>query len=188
MFREMRRKNQQMCDVEVRDILAAATSGVLALAGENGYPYAVPMSFAYDEEKERLLFHTARVGHKMTAIERCDKASFCIIAEDKVVPHRFLTQYRSVIAFGRLRVLKSDEEKREAADFLGEAYYPGHPEACDEEIKKHFPDRVFQTTIPRNIRLAEAPSHGLPVGAYDRFSKGARAYKALTKEIIGRIG
>jgi cobyrinic acid ac-diamide synthase len=57
-----------------------------------------------------------------------------------------------------------------------------------EEIKKHFPDRVFQTTIPRNIRLAEAPSHGLPVGAYDRFSKGARAYKALTKEIIGRIG
>jgi len=82
MFREMRRKNQQMSDEEARDILAAATSGVLALAGENGYPYAVPMSFAYDEEKERLLFHTARVGHKMTAIERCDKASFCIIAED----------------------------------------------------------------------------------------------------------
>ena len=75
----------------------------------------------------------------MTAIERCDKASFCIIAEDKVVPHRFLTQYRSVIAFGRLRVLKSDAEKREAAEFLGEAYYPGHPEACDEEIKKHWP-------------------------------------------------
>ena len=139
MFREMRRKNQQMSDEEVRDILAAATSGVLALAGENDYPYAVPMSFAYDEKKERLLFHTARVGHKMTAIERCDKASFCIIAEDKVVPHRFLTQYRSVIAFGRLRVLKSDEEKREAAEFLGEAYYPGHPEACVEEIKKHWP-------------------------------------------------
>ena len=57
-----------------------------------------------------------------------------------------------------------------------------------EEIKKHFPDRIFKTTIPRNIRLAEAPSHGAPVGAYDRFSKGARAYKALTKEIIERIG
>lgn len=55
-----------------------------------------------------------------------------------------------------------------------------------DEIKKHFPDRVFETTIPRNIRLAEAPSHGLPIGAYDRFSKGARAYKTLTKEIIER--
>ncbi|HET8884708.1 MAG TPA: ParA family protein [Candidatus Saccharimonadales bacterium] len=57
-----------------------------------------------------------------------------------------------------------------------------------EEIKKHFPGKVFKTVIPRNIRLAEAPSHGLPVGAYDKFSKGARAYKALTKEVLERVG
>lgn len=56
-----------------------------------------------------------------------------------------------------------------------------------EEIKKHFPGRVFKTTIPRNIRLAEAPSHGLPIGEYDKWSKGARAYKAVTKELEGRI-
>lgn len=56
-----------------------------------------------------------------------------------------------------------------------------------DEIKKHFPEKIFKTTIPRNIRLAEAPSHGTPVGAYDRFSKGSRAYKALTKEVIERI-
>lgn len=55
-----------------------------------------------------------------------------------------------------------------------------------EEIKKHFPDKVLKSTIPRNVRLAEAPSHGLPIGAYDRFSKGSRAYKALTKEIVER--
>ena len=55
------------------------------------------------------------------------------------------------------------------------------------EIKKYFPDKIFKNNIPRNIRLAEAPSHGAPVGAYDRFSKGSRAYKALTKEIIERV-
>jgi chromosome partitioning protein len=55
-----------------------------------------------------------------------------------------------------------------------------------EEIKKHFPGKVFNNVIPRNIRLAEAPSHGLPIGVYDKFSKGARAYKALTKEVISR--
>jgi len=55
-----------------------------------------------------------------------------------------------------------------------------------EEVKKHFPGKVFNTTIPRNIRLAEAPSHGLPIGAYDKFSKGARAYKALAKEVFNR--
>lgn len=54
------------------------------------------------------------------------------------------------------------------------------------EIAKHFPAKVFKTTIPRNVRLAEAPSHGVPIGAYDRFSKGARAYKAAAKEVIER--
>ncbi len=55
------------------------------------------------------------------------------------------------------------------------------------EITKHFPGKVFETVIPRNVRIAEAPSHGLPVGAYDRWSKGARAYKAVSKELIKRM-
>ncbi len=57
-----------------------------------------------------------------------------------------------------------------------------------EEIKQHFPGKVFKQTIPRNIRLAEAPSHGVPIGEYDRWSKGARAYKAVAKEVIERVG
>ena len=56
-----------------------------------------------------------------------------------------------------------------------------------EEIKKFFPDKIFSNAIPRNIRLAEAPSHGVPIGVYDRFSKGARAYRVVSKEIIQRI-
>ena len=56
-----------------------------------------------------------------------------------------------------------------------------------DEIKKHFPGKVFDTVIPRNVRIAEAPSHGVPVGVYDRWSKGARAYKALSKEVIKRV-
>jgi chromosome partitioning protein len=55
------------------------------------------------------------------------------------------------------------------------------------EIHKHFPGKVFKSTIPRNIRLAEAPSHGVPIGVYDRFSKGARAYKAMATEVLERI-
>lgn len=56
------------------------------------------------------------------------------------------------------------------------------------EITKHFPAKIFKNSIPRNVRLAEAPSHGAPIGAYDRFSRGARAYKAVTKEVIDRVG
>jgi len=56
------------------------------------------------------------------------------------------------------------------------------------EVAKYFPGKIIEPAIPRNVRLAEAPSHGLPVGAYDRFSKGARAYKAVAKEVAKRIG
>jgi len=55
------------------------------------------------------------------------------------------------------------------------------------EVAKHFPGKIFETRIPRNVRLAEAPSHGLPVGAYDKFSKGSRAYKAAAEEIVKRL-
>lgn len=57
-----------------------------------------------------------------------------------------------------------------------------------EEIKQHFPGKVFKQAIPRNIRLAEAPSYGVPIGEYDKWSKGARAYKAVAKEVIERVG
>ena len=56
-----------------------------------------------------------------------------------------------------------------------------------DEIKRHFPGKVFAATIPRNIRLAEAPSHGVPIGVYDKFSKGSRAYKSLAKEVMERV-
>ncbi|MCL2451910.1 ParA family protein [Candidatus Saccharibacteria bacterium] len=57
-----------------------------------------------------------------------------------------------------------------------------------DEVAKHFPGKIFDTKIPRNVRLAEAPSHGLPVGAYDKFSKGSRTYRAVVEEIVRRTG
>lgn len=55
-----------------------------------------------------------------------------------------------------------------------------------EEIRKYFKEKVFQTTIPRNVRVAEAPSHGVPVGSYDKFSKGAKAYRDFAREVEER--
>jgi chromosome partitioning protein len=55
------------------------------------------------------------------------------------------------------------------------------------EVRKHFGDKVFGTVIPRNVRLAEAPSFGQPISEHDKWSKGARAYKALAKEVMNRV-
>ena len=56
-----------------------------------------------------------------------------------------------------------------------------------QEVRRHFPGKVYATVIPRNIRLAEAPSHGIPVTAYDRSSRGAAAYRAMAEEIKAKL-
>jgi chromosome partitioning protein len=57
-----------------------------------------------------------------------------------------------------------------------------------EEVRRHFPGKVFRTVVPRNVRLAEAPSHGLPISAYDPSSPGGLAYRSLTRELLGADG
>ena len=109
MFREMRRFGQQMPENEAIEILKNATSGTLAVLGDDGYPYAVPMSHFYCEGK--IYFHCASEGHKIDAIRNCDKVSFCVISRDDVVPEKFTTYYCSVIAFGRVRILEDVQEK-----------------------------------------------------------------------------
>jgi chromosome partitioning protein len=56
-----------------------------------------------------------------------------------------------------------------------------------QEVRRHFPGKVYATVVPRNVRLAEAPSHGLPVTVYDRLSRGAQAYRAIAQEIIAKL-
>ena len=122
VFREMRRNRQALSREECVRVLQQATSGVLSVAGDDGYPYGVPLSFAWSEGK--LYFHAAKSGHKLDALRRQEKASFCVILQDHVVPEEFTTYYRSVIAFGRVRIIESDDdpEKRRGLDLLADKY------------------------------------------------------------------
>ena len=135
-FREMRRKRQQLSLDESLGILQKATSGTLALLGDGGYPYAVPISYVYAEGK--LYFHSALSGHKVDAIRRCDKASFCVVDQDDVRPEKFTTYFRSVIAFGRIHVVEDEEEKMAAARMLSERYNPHDEEGFRKELEKGF--------------------------------------------------
>lgn len=122
MFREMRRKRQALCADEISAVLHKGTSGVLALYGDGGYPYAVPISYVYDGKK--LYFHCAQSGHKLDAIGRNAKASFCVIDQDQIVPEEYTSYFRSVIVFGTMRVLENDSEKRTAIEKLALKYAP----------------------------------------------------------------
>lgn len=134
MFLPMRRSAQQLSEEETAAILERGTSGVLALLGNEGYPYAVPLSYVYREGK--LWFHSALTGHKVDAARAWDRASFCVIDRDEILPEKYTTCYRSAVAFGRVRVLADPAEARKAMEALAEKYAPGLPEGRREEIEK----------------------------------------------------
>ena len=137
MFREMRRFNQQLTTEECIRILENGTSGVLAVAGDDDYPYAVPLSYAYKDGT--LWFHGALTGHKIDAIERCSKVSFCVIDKDDVVPEKLTTVYRSVIAFGKAHVLDDERKIAQGARIIGEKYLPGMHDRIESEIAQSMP-------------------------------------------------
>ena len=135
-FRAMRRKRQQLSEEESIEILRKATAGTLALLGDGGYPYAVPISYVYADGK--LYFHSALSGHKVDAIRNYDKASFCVIDKDDVRPEKYTTYFRSVIAFGRIHIIEDEQEKQETARLLGDRYNPNQEEALQKELEHGF--------------------------------------------------
>lgn len=133
-FRPMRRHRQQLSREECECILERCTSGVLALTGDGGYPYAVPLSYVYADGA--IIFHSAVEGHKVDAVKRDGRCSFCVIDQDEIKPAEFTTHFRSVIAFGRIRILEDADEKMQALRLLGRRYSPGDEPGLQQEIDK----------------------------------------------------
>lgn len=125
MFQTMRRKRQELSREDTAAILERRASGVLALAEEGGFPYAVPLSYVYTGDK--LYFHCAKSGHKLELIRQNPKAAFCVVDQDQIVPEEYTTYFRSAIVFGELRVMEDGPEKRAAIEALAAKYDPEGP-------------------------------------------------------------
>lgn len=108
MFREMRRKKQQIPDNEAIAILENGKVGILAVNGDNGYPYTVPLNYMFYNGK--IYFHGASEGHKFDSIKNNPKVSFCVISQDKIIPEKYTTAYESVVVFGNAKIMDDKEE------------------------------------------------------------------------------
>lgn len=134
MFRNMRLVKQQLSEMECEEILREGSHGVLSLNGDGGYPYGVPLSYVYCDG--RIYFHGARSGYKADAIRNCDQACFTVVAQDQVMPEEYTTYFKSVIAFGRIRLLEKADDKRAALKKLGMKYSSAYESGMTEEIEK----------------------------------------------------
>lgn len=125
MFREMRRNQQLLSAKDVAAVMKRCTNGSLACIGDDDYPYAVPVSYVYVNDK--IFFHSAKEGHKIDAIAKNPKVSFVVTDEDTIVSEKYTSLFRSVIAFGKARIVEGDEAK-DAFTAIVEKYSGAQPE------------------------------------------------------------
>ncbi len=136
MFRKMRLIGQKLSVEQTKKILREGTSGVLALAEEGAYPYAVPVNYLY--EKDRIYFHGARSGQKIELIRKNSRASFCVIGREEIVAERYTALYQSAIVFGRIRIVEEEAEKREAIMRFTARFCPDDEDGIQKEIAREW--------------------------------------------------
>ena len=141
MFREMRRFRQQLTEAECLAILTKARRGTLALAGDDGYPYTVPINFYFDRDTGNLYFHCAPEGHKIDSLRRSDKVTFNVLSEGWKEDGEWWLQFNSVTVFGRIRVVEDMELKEKELTAIGRKYFP--KERSVEEAVKNSIERIF---------------------------------------------
>ena len=132
MFRELRRFKQALSNEECIKILNTCSTGILAVSGDNNYPYAVPVNYVYNENK--IFIHCAKTGHKIDAIKNNSNVSFCVVENDNVIAEKFATRYSSIIAFGKATLIDDKQEMRQVLEILNEKYSPNYKVEGQKEI------------------------------------------------------
>ncbi len=145
MFRPLRRSNREIENDKVIDLLKNEKRGVLAVHGENDYPYAVPVNYIYDENTNKIYFHGAGAGQKYDALMKDNKVCFTVYGNEQYKDGDWAPYMQSVVIFGKCN--KVEENKLDYLRLLARKYYPS-----DEEIEKEINlagkiVQVFEITI-----------------------------------------
>ena len=149
MFREMMRIKQQLPKEDCIEILKKEPRGVLSVLGDDGYPYGMPINQYYCEEDGKIYFHSGKKGHKVDAIKRYDKASFCVYDQGFRREGEWALNIRSVIVFGRIEIIEDTEKVYEISRRLSRKF------TDDEAYIEH----EIVKSGPRTLMFALVPEH-----------------------------
>lgn len=137
MFRKVRKIKNELDEKATKEVLKKAPRGVLALNGEDGFPYGLPLNFYYDEDNNALYFHGTKTGYKIDCIEKSPKASFTALLEEGVSDDGWSKNVSSVVAYGLLEEIEDSDFARDALEKLAQKYYPSE-DLVEENIKVNF--------------------------------------------------
>lgn len=143
----MARQKQQISKKECIEVLKEAPRGVLSVLGDEDYPYGVPMDHWYCEEDGNLYFHSGKTGHKVDAMKKHDKVSFCTWDEGYRREGEWALNIRSVIVFGRIQVIEDQERAMDIVRKLSYKY-TSDTEYIEKEIKNSGAQTLIFALVP----------------------------------------
>ena len=135
MFRTIRRKAKEIDTEAAKELLESARRGILAVNGDDGYPYAVPINYIYDKEAGKIFFHGARAGHKIDSLKASDKVCFTVYGNETVKEESWAPFVQSVVVFGRCHLLEAGPGATSLLKQLARKYYPNE-QLIEEEIAR----------------------------------------------------
>lgn len=134
MFRKIRKKKNEINVEEAKNLLHKCRRGVLSMNGEDGYPYAIPINYFYDEKREKIYFHGAKAGYKVDCLKKSDKICFTVYGDEEVKDLDWAPYLKSVVIFGRCHIVEDQEELFRSLKVYALKYYPDE-KMVDEEIE-----------------------------------------------------
>lgn len=133
MFRPMRRQKKEISLELAKELLSTERRGVLAVNGDGGYPYAIPINYVYDEADNKIYFHGARAGHKIDSIKADDKVCFTVYGNETIKEEEWAPYMQSTVVFGRCHLIEDSADIIKLVKKLALKYYPNE-QLIDEEI------------------------------------------------------
>ena len=135
MFRTIRKKKNEIDTDAAKELLLSGRRGVLAVNGDDGYPYAIPINYVYDKDAQKIYFHGAHAGHKVDALRNCDKVCFTVYGNETIKEEVWAPYMQSVIVFGRCHFMESGAKATALLKQFAMKYYPDE-QMVDEEIAR----------------------------------------------------
>ena len=133
MFRAVRKKKNEISQDEAKNLLRSSRRGVLAVNGDEGYPYAIPINYLYDEENNKIIFHGAKAGHKVDSIKKNDKICFTVFGNETFIEENWAPYLQSVVVFGRCHLVENRDDTVSLVKKFARKYYPNE-DMVNEEI------------------------------------------------------
>ena len=147
MFRPMRRTNRAIPEEAAKQLLEQSRRGVLAVNGDDGYPFAFPVNYFYDRENAKIYFHGAKTGQKVDALKKSDKVCFTAYGNEHFEPGDWAPYMQSTVVFGRCRLIEDAAVTEAKVRELAAKYYPS-AEEIDVEVKKYIRAvQLYEITI-----------------------------------------